>query len=124
MKHPIARRLLPLLTAVLLLPGAPDVSEARDHREDRPAQHGGEFREERKRHKKIRRSEARSFDRNGISLDDAVSIIREQVDGRVLSAETIGEGRRSEYRVRVLTDQGRVRRFRVDPETGRLIRHR
>ncbi len=49
-----------------------------------------------------------------VSLDEAVSLVRRRVDGRVLAAER----RRGEYRVRVLTPDGRVRRFRIDPATG------
>ena len=49
-----------------------------------------------------------------VTLDDAVSLVRRRVEGRVLAAER----RRGLYRVRVLTPDGRVRRFRVDPLTG------
>ncbi len=56
----------------------------------------------------------------GISLDDAVNRIRRQTDGRILSAEEID----SEYRIRVLTGNGKVRRLRVDPATGEIIRRR
>ncbi len=53
--------------------------------------------------------------RERMTLDDAVSHVRRQVEGRVLSAEE----RNGEYRVRILTPQGRVKRFRLDPRTGR-----
>ncbi|HEC07541.1 MAG TPA: hypothetical protein ENJ12_11850 [Thiolapillus brandeum] len=57
---------------------------------------------------------------DSISLDDAVNRVRGQFDGRILSAEEIG----AEYRIRVLTGNGKVRRLRVDPATGEIIRRR
>ena len=55
-----------------------------------------------------------------ISLEDAVSEARHQ--GRVLSAETDRRGGRESYRIRILTKDGRVKRLRVDPESGRVQR--
>ncbi len=57
---------------------------------------------------------------DSISLDDAVNRVRGQFDGRILSAEEID----AEYRIRVLTGNGKVRRLRVDPATGEIIRRR
>ncbi|WP_456372922.1 PepSY domain-containing protein [Thiolapillus sp.] len=65
---------------------------------------------------------ARSFAprefRHGISLEEAVSRIRKRTGGRVLSAQE----RDSEYRVRLLTPDGVVRRLRIDPDTGDILR--
>lgn len=55
------------------------------------------------------------------TLDDAISRVRRQSDGRVLSAETVRSNDRDEHRVRVITDDGRVRRYRMDAETGNLL---
>ena len=58
------------------------------------------------------------------SLDEAVSDARERYPGRVLSAETDRRGGRESYNIRILTDDGRVKRLRVDPESGRYQRRR
>lgn len=56
-----------------------------------------------------------------LSLDEVVDRIRSQTAGRILSAEKTDSG----YRIRVLTGDGKVRRFRIDSSTGRAIkRHR
>jgi uncharacterized membrane protein YkoI len=58
------------------------------------------------------------------SLEQAVSEARERYNGRVLSADTERRGGRETHRIRILTDDGRVKRLRVDPETGRDERRR
>ena len=58
------------------------------------------------------------------SLDEAVSEARDRYPGRVLSAETERRGGRESYSIRILTDDGRVKRLRVDPESGRFERNR
>lgn len=51
------------------------------------------------------------------SLDEAVSEARERYDGRVISAETLRDERgRETYNVRILTPEGRVKRYRVAPD--------
>ncbi len=55
---------------------------------------------------------------NNLSLDEAVNRVRMRMNGRILSAEDIG----AEYRIRVLTRSGKVRRLRIDPATGKIIR--
>lgn len=52
-----------------------------------------------------------------MSLDEVVNQIRRETDGRILSAEESD----SEYRIRVLTGEGKVRRLLVDPATGNII---
>ena len=56
--------------------------------------------------------------RRGISLDEAVNRAREAVPGRVLSVQELD----SEYRVRLLTPDGVVKRLRIDPLTGEILR--
>ena len=53
------------------------------------------------------------------SLDDAVSEARSRYPGRVLSAETDRRSGRESYRIRILTDDGRVKRLRIDSESER-----
>lgn len=61
---------------------------------------------------------------NGVNLDSAVSRIRRQTGGRVLSADTVRGDGRTVHEIKVLTDQGHVRRWRVDGDTGEVIRRR
>jgi uncharacterized membrane protein YkoI len=49
----------------------------------------------------------------GESLNSAVARIRKQTGGRVLSAETKNEGGVQVHLIRVLTRDGKVKRFRV-----------
>jgi len=58
-------------------------------------------------------------EKQGISLDEAVSRARRQSDDKILSAETVRvEGRRV-HRIKVLTGQGRVKHVQIDADTGR-----
>lgn len=57
---------------------------------------------------------------NGISLAQATRMVREQTGGQVLRAETKRDKGRTVHRIRVLTEDGRVRTFTVDAETGRI----
>ncbi|MCB1723652.1 MAG: PepSY domain-containing protein [Gammaproteobacteria bacterium] len=53
------------------------------------------------------------------SLDEAVSEARDRYNGRVLSAERRQRDGRDSYDIRILTNDGRVKRLRIDPESGR-----
>ena len=53
-------------------------------------------------------------DRAGITREHAVGEVRRLFDGRVLSATAVERGGRLGYRVRLLTDEGRVRNVYVD----------
>jgi uncharacterized membrane protein YkoI len=57
---------------------------------------------------------------NGISLAQATRMVRDQTGGQVLRAETKRDRGRTVHRIRVLTEDGRVRTFHVDAETGRI----
>lgn len=52
---------------------------------------------------------AQSSPQGGLSLDQAVVRVQQQVGGKVLSAEPRQNGRRVEYRIKVLTPEGHVR---------------
>lgn len=60
-------------------------------------------------------------DRAGLDLDQTVQMVRSRVSGRVLSAETRNMGGREVHSIRVLTRNGKVRRFRIDASTGRQL---
>ena len=55
----------------------------------------------------------------GISLDEAVSRMRQNSNGKVLSAETVRVDGRKVHRIKILTKDGRVKRKQIDAETGR-----
>jgi len=52
--------------------------------------------------------------RGDISLDQAVEQARERTGGRVISAETRGEDGRRIHNIRILTNDGKVRRLQID----------
>jgi len=58
-------------------------------------------------------------ERNGISLDEAVSRVRRQSGGKILSAETVHVDGRRVHRIKVLTTNGRVTLVDIDADTGR-----
>ena len=53
------------------------------------------------------------------SLDEAVSDARDRYPGRVLSAETRRQNGRDMHNIRILTRDGRVRRYRIDADAER-----
>ncbi len=57
--------------------------------------------------------------RGDISLDQAVEQARERVGGRVISAETREREGRRVHNVRILTEEGKVRRLQINAEGGR-----
>lgn len=58
------------------------------------------------------------------SLDEAVSDARDRYPGRVLSAETKRNNGRESHRIRILTNEGRVKRLNIDADSGRPDRRR
>jgi uncharacterized membrane protein YkoI len=56
----------------------------------------------------------------GVSLSEATRMVRERTGGQVLRAETKRDKGRTVHRIRVLTEDGRVRNWNVDAETGRM----
>jgi uncharacterized protein YoaH (UPF0181 family) len=55
---------------------------------------------------------------NGMSLSEAIAMVKRQYKGRIVGAETVVKGNREEHRIRVLTEDGKVRTVRV---SGRVI---
>jgi uncharacterized membrane protein YkoI len=87
-------------------------AEAR--RDDRKDDRRNDRREDRR---DDRRSSSREETRrDGISLDEAVTRVRRETGGRVLSAEA----RDSRYRIKVLLPNGAVRVVNVDARSGRM----
>lgn len=58
------------------------------------------------------------------SLEDAVSEARDRYPGRVISAETRRNGGRESHKIRILTDDGRLKRLDIDADSGRPERGR
>ncbi|WP_426700916.1 PepSY domain-containing protein [Rhodanobacter sp. Col0626] len=54
-----------------------------------------------------------------VTLDQAVLKVQQDTDGKVLSAEQRGVGRRQEYRIKVLTPEGHVKVMVVSSEPGK-----
>ena len=57
----------------------------------------------------------------GVSLDEAVSRVRRQGNGKILSAETVRVDGRPVHRIKVLTQDGRVKRLLIDAQSGRSV---
>jgi hypothetical protein len=57
-----------------------------------------------------------------VSLQEATRMALQRHPGRVAGAETVtrGDGRR-EHRIRILTEDNRVRNVRIDAQTGRFL---
>lgn len=57
----------------------------------------------------------------GMSLTEAVARAQRRFPGRVVKAETKGRSGRREHVVRIINDQGRVRTFRIDAQSGAFL---
>lgn len=57
----------------------------------------------------------------GVSQEQAAQMVRERTGGRILSVETKQRDGREVHVVRILTERQRVRRLRIDAETGRFL---
>ena len=64
------------------------------------------------------------FARGSVSLDEAVEQVRDSVGGRVISAETKQRNGQRIYNIRMLTNEGKVKRIRIDSQSGRQLKHR
>ena len=58
---------------------------------------------------------------SGISLSDAIARAQSRFPGKVVKAETRRRGGRRQHVVRIINDQGRVRTFRIDAQTGEFL---
>ncbi|MCW8906456.1 MAG: hypothetical protein OQL28_04340 [Sedimenticola sp.] len=57
----------------------------------------------------------------GVDLDSTVRQIRRETGGRVLQAETRDRNGQREHHVRIITDRGKVKRYRVDAGSGEKL---
>lgn len=60
-------------------------------------------------------------DGRSVDLDSAVRQIRRETGGRVLQAETRNRDGRREHHVRIITERGKVKRYRVDAGSGEKL---
>jgi len=58
--------------------------------------------------------------REGLSEDEAVALVRQQTDGKVIRVDRSEDGANLVYRIRVVTPDGRLREYQVDAATGRV----
>ena len=63
---------------------------------------------------------ADSHDAAPVTLDEAIALVRDRADGKVLRAESKRRDDALVYEIRVLTDDGHVRTFVVDARTGKV----
>lgn len=59
--------------------------------------------------------------RGGISLAQATAIAQSQFPGRVVRAATIQVGDRTVHEIRIVGNDGTVRNFRIDAQTGSFL---
>ncbi|EGV51453.1 PepSY domain-containing protein [Candidatus Endoriftia persephonae] len=59
-----------------------------------------------------------------ISLDEAVKQAKRQSGGRVISAETREYDGRPVHNIRILTNEGKLRRYQMDGRSGRFIKRK
>jgi len=55
-----------------------------------------------------------------LSLDEAVAVVKKQIDGRIMAAAGARMDGRDGYRIKVLTSRGEVRIFFVDALSGEI----
>lgn len=67
------------------------------------------------------RNDRRAAQQERDNLDRAAGAVRRETGGRVLSADVEENNGDRNYRIKVLTPNGRVRTMKVDPHTGRPV---
>lgn len=110
-------RLLTLHVTLLMLATAPSLLQARDHGadDDRDRDRRGHDSREDDRN----RDRDRGRDHEGqMSLDDAVQMVQQRYNARVVRAESRHEDGRTVYYLRLLNSEGRVWTVRVDAQSG------
>ncbi len=56
-----------------------------------------------------------------MTLDMAVNRVRKRTGARVLSADTVRDEGRRVHELKILTDEGKVRRYRIDESSGEQL---
>ena len=59
--------------------------------------------------------------KDGVSLDEAVSMVRKRYGGRVINADTRKDNGRRVHVIKILSDGGRVRTVKVDAQSGNVL---
>lgn len=110
-----------LLAGLMALTSA-GMAEARrdDRRDDKREDRRESRRDDRRDDKREDRREDRSSRREGISMDEAVSRVRRETGGRVLTADAREQRGSLTYRIKVLLPNGAVRVYDVDAHSGRM----
>lgn len=93
------------LFALALMAGTPDLARARgqgQHADGHPA------------------PTPTAVTRGGMSLDDAVQMVQQRFNARVVRAETHSEGERTVYHLRLMNSEGKVWTVRVDAQSGAI----
>lgn len=67
-----------------------------------------------------RRPAPTAVTRAGVSLDEAVQMVQQRFNARVVRAETHSEGGRTVYHLRLMNSEGKVWTVRVDAQSGRI----
>jgi uncharacterized membrane protein YkoI len=108
---------LKLLVTLLLLASATPALQARDHGRDDER----DRREHDSRDDDRGRDRDRDRDRGGqMSLDDAVQMVQQRYNAKVVRAESRHEDGRTVYYLRLLNSEGRVWTVRVDAQSGSI----
>lgn len=68
----------------------------------------------------VDRSRYESAQADGMSLDRAVDMVQKRFNARVVRAEEKRDGGQTVYRIRLLSEDGRVFTVNVDPRTGEI----
>lgn len=58
--------------------------------------------------------------RAGVSLDEAVQMVQQRFNARVVRAETHSDGGRTVYHLRLMNSEGKVWTVRVDAQSGSI----
>lgn len=56
-----------------------------------------------------------------ISKQQAIAVVKSSFDGKILKVSLIENPKASFYKVKLLTNQGRVKQVRVDSRTGSIL---
>lgn len=57
-------------------------------------------------------------DNDGMTLSEAVESVRQRTKGRIISAETKGKNGNEVHHIKVLTDDGKVKTFKIQGRKG------
>lgn len=94
-----------LLFALALCAGDPNLAWGRGHGQHEP---------------ETQATTPSAVTRAGMSLDEAVQMVQQRFDARVVRAETHSEGERTVYHLKLMNSEGKVWTVRVDAQSGRV----